>query len=171
MRIDPREPPFVPNHPSVHDTNMQRTTIHSFVLLVSLTMLAACSTTAGERSSGPDAPIGTASSGADSSAGAPSPGALSAGMSAERTRDPIAESNIVILVSGLACPKCASNIDVQLTKIRGARVRNVDMKYGLVSVDFSESPHPSSEQLAKAVDDAGLTWRGWGPAKMTGATP
>lgn len=82
--------------------------------------------------------------------------------------EPIDASGATLLVSGLACPKCASNVDVQLARLPGVHVRNVDMKNGLVLVSFNSQPHPTSSQLARAVEDAGLTWRGWLPAPLEG---
>ncbi len=113
-------------------------------------------------------------------ASAPAPGgsgpaasAEASGLSSIRAADgaPIDAPNAVIVVSGLACPKCASNIDVQLSRIPGVRVRSVDMKHGLVRVEFERAPHPTSQQLARAVEDAGLTWRGWSPLDTEVAAP
>lgn len=106
-----------------------------------------------------DAPV-------SASTGAPSAGAL-------RGADdsPIDAGAATIVVSGLACPKCASNVDQELTRIPGVKVRNVDMKHGLVSVAFDGAARPSSAQLARAVADAGLTWRGWSPVTSTEARP
>jgi len=74
--------------------------------------------------------------------------------------EPLTQSGAVIEVAGLACPKCASNVDVQLSRIAGVHVENIDMKHGLVQVRFDSDPHPSPARLARAVEDSGLTYLG-----------
>lgn len=143
--------------------------------IVVLLALSACSSTSS--GSDPAAPTGDRSSaGSDDvmNGSVPSPmqpGAVDSGFDASRTNEPISESSVVVAVSGLACPKCASNVDQQLERLPGVQVRNVDMKLGLVSVDFGSAPHPTPAQLAKAVDDAGLTFVGWSPSMSARSAP
>jgi len=134
------------------------------LLACAIAALAACSSTPSSTSGadGGATPTATAS---------PAVVAASAAASTSLSNEPIEASAAFIVVAGLACPKCASNIDVQLTRIPGVQVRNVDMKNGLVRVAFQSTPHPSTTQLARAVEDAGLTWRGWISAADEGATP
>ncbi|MBX3355638.1 MAG: heavy-metal-associated domain-containing protein [Phycisphaeraceae bacterium] len=80
------------------------------------------------------------------------------------SHEPVAESHAAIAVAGLACPKCASNVDVQLQRIPGVHVENIDMRHGRVMVRFDRTPHPSPAQLGRAVEAAGLTFLGVGPA-------
>lgn len=132
------------------------------------TLLAACHSAPrpspeanGPHGGGHDDPSAMAESG-DHGAGSPAPVIRAA------SAEPIESPGATLLVSGLACPKCASNVDVQLARLPGVQVRNVDMKHGLVLVAFESQPHPTSLQLAKAVADAGLTWRGWSPVPAGG---
>ena len=79
---------------------------------------------------------------------------------ATASSEPIATEAATIRVAGLACPKCATNVDVQLSKIPGVKVGNIDMKHGFVQVTFVQQPHPSPARLGRAVEDSGLTFLG-----------
>lgn len=70
---------------------------------------------------------------------------------------PIASDKAVLWVNGLGCPQCASNIDLQLLKVKGVKGVRVDLGAGKVAVDLTGSARPSPDQLAKAVDRAGFT--------------
>jgi len=112
--------------------------------LLSIILLGACASSGGTTSPG---------STSDSTAAAKSG-------TATASNDSIADARATVQVSGLACPKCASNVEVQLVKIPGVRVENIDMKHGFVQVVFEQDPHPSPARLARAVEDSGLTYVG-----------
>ena len=74
-----------------------------------------------------------------------------------RDETPIAGDGAQILVTGLSCPQCATNIDLQLLRVAGVKQVSVDLGIGLVDVDFGPGPHPSRQVLAQAIVDSGFT--------------
>lgn len=111
----------------------------------------------------------TGSGGPTSSSPAATSGSASALASA--ATEPLAEPTATIQVAGLACPKCATNVEVQLRRIPGVRVENIDMKHGWVQVHFDEMPHPSPARLGRAVEDSGLTYLGVQSGSVGTAAP
>lgn len=78
--------------------------------------------------------------------------------------DAIHSSDSAVLhVRGMSCPKCVTNVDLQLLAIPGVSAAHVDMGAGTVTVAFdraANAPRPSQADLAKAVDRAGFTLAG-----------
>jgi copper chaperone len=70
---------------------------------------------------------------------------------------PVAASPVKLLVKGMSCPKCVTNVDIQLARLPGVRTSQIDMSTGVVTVDFDPSKGLTRGALAKAVDDSGLT--------------
>ena len=66
-------------------------------------------------------------------------------------------SPVVLHVKGMSCPKCVTNVDIQLARLPGVRTSQIDMSTGVVTVDFDPSKGLTRGALAKAVDDSGLT--------------
>jgi copper chaperone CopZ len=62
-----------------------------------------------------------------------------------------------IQVMGMSCPKCVSNVDIQLMRVPGVNRAAIDMSTGIVRVEFDPSRGITRAALAKAVDDSGLT--------------
>ena len=62
-----------------------------------------------------------------------------------------------LVVRGMSCPKCISNVDLQLKRIDGVANPKVDMKHGVVSVTVREGASPSRAEVARAIEDAGFT--------------
>jgi mercuric ion binding protein len=62
-------------------------------------------------------------------------------------------------VLGMSCPKCISNVDLQLARIAGVGEVAVDMKNGLVTLSVAAGAEVSRDRLAAAVEDAGFTLR------------
>jgi copper chaperone CopZ len=62
-----------------------------------------------------------------------------------------------LVVRGMSCPKCISNVDLQLKRIDGVANPKVDMKDGVVSVTVREGASPSRAAVARAIEDAGFT--------------
>jgi copper chaperone CopZ len=62
-----------------------------------------------------------------------------------------------LVVRGMSCPKCISNVDLQLKRIDGVANPKVDMKHGVVSVTVREGASPSRAAVARAIEDAGFT--------------
>lgn len=71
---------------------------------------------------------------------------------------PIAADSATMRVNGMSCPKCANNIERQLTSLAGVESVDIDLGRGVVGVGFTPgAPHPSEAQLAKAINNTGFT--------------
>jgi copper chaperone CopZ len=71
---------------------------------------------------------------------------------------PIEADSAVLIVNGLSCPLCATNVDKQLLAIPGVSDVRVDLGSGEVTLAFSPlMPHPSRADLRRAVADSGYT--------------
>lgn len=73
------------------------------------------------------------------------------------SKQAIAADTAVLWVNGLGCPQCASNIDLQLERVRGVKSVNVDLSNGKVTVGLGGTDRPSPSRLGHAVADAGFT--------------
>jgi copper chaperone CopZ len=62
-----------------------------------------------------------------------------------------------LVVHGMSCPKCISNVDLQLKRIDGVVDPKVDMKHGIVAITVRDGSAPSRAAVAKAISDAGFT--------------
>ena len=69
----------------------------------------------------------------------------------------VTTSPVKLHVLGMSCPKCVSNVDIQLMRVPGVQKAQIDMGTGIVTVDFDPSKQITRAALAKAVDDSGLT--------------
>ena len=75
-----------------------------------------------------------------------------------QTNEPIAAQSATLIVQGMSCPLCATNVDKQLLAIRGVHSAVVDLGTGEVNVEFSNLvEHPTREQLEQAIVDSGYT--------------
>lgn len=70
---------------------------------------------------------------------------------------PLVGSSARLAVHGMSCPKCVSNVDITLKRLPGVTSAAINMRDGIVDVAFGEGTRPTPRQLAKAVEDAGLT--------------
>jgi copper chaperone CopZ len=70
---------------------------------------------------------------------------------------PVSADQVKLWVYGMSCPKCVSNVDLQLRRLPGVDAVAINMGLGLVTVSMSGASRPSPQQLAGAVDDAALT--------------
>jgi copper chaperone CopZ len=59
----------------------------------------------------------------------------------------------------MSCPKCISNVDLQLARIEGIRDAKVDMRHGLVTFAVPGPAEPSRAAVSRAILDAGFTLR------------
>jgi len=62
-----------------------------------------------------------------------------------------------LVVRGMSCPKCISNVDLQLKRIDGVVDPKVDMKNGVVAITVRDGAAPSRAAVASAIGDAGFT--------------
>jgi len=110
--------------------------------LVSFSILTGCA----ENKSGPagDSILGSSTSTSDALAGA-------------INDDPIDTSRITLVVYGMSCPLCATNVDKQLLAIDGVSNVDVDLSSGNIDVALKDAPKPTTRQLAGAVERSGFT--------------
>lgn len=73
---------------------------------------------------------------------------------------PVEGVSAVLLVDGLGCPMCATNVDRQFRNMAGVLSSSVDLEAGEVTVMLTGQPRVTRGQLASAVYDAGFTVRG-----------
>lgn len=67
------------------------------------------------------------------------------------------KDNLVMMVTGFACPFCANKLDKQMYKIEGVKDVIIDLGTGMVEVVVDKSYVPNREAIEQAVDDAGFT--------------
>jgi copper chaperone CopZ len=70
---------------------------------------------------------------------------------------PITPPTATLVVHGLSCPQCASNVDKQLLAVKGVQQVNVNLGNGQVVVLVSKDQPPTGAQLAAAVKKSGYT--------------
>ncbi len=68
-----------------------------------------------------------------------------------------ASREVVLLVYGLSCPLCSTNLDGQLANIDGVEAAGIDLKTGAVTVRLAEGHSVTAGDLAGAVRNAGFT--------------
>ncbi|MFM9957585.1 MAG: heavy-metal-associated domain-containing protein [Phycisphaerales bacterium] len=75
-----------------------------------------------------------------------------------KSRKALASNEAVLYVNGMGCPLCATNINMQLERVRGVTDVKVDLGVGKVTVFMlPNTAHPSPAVLGDAVEDAGFT--------------
>lgn len=62
-----------------------------------------------------------------------------------------------LVVHGMSCPKCISNVEMQLARIKGIVHPAIDMKHGFVRIDVEGGANPSKNLIASAIADSGFT--------------
>src|SRR6476660_5893844 len=70
---------------------------------------------------------------------------------------PVSPPTATLLVHGLSCPQCASNVDKQLLAVSGVQQVHVNLGNGQVVVLVSPDRPPTGAQLAAAVKKSGYT--------------
>ena len=69
----------------------------------------------------------------------------------------LTQTPVKVQVLGMSCPKCVSNVDIQLMRVHGVKHAAIDMATGQVTVEIDPTAGVTRAQLARAVDDSGLT--------------
>jgi copper chaperone CopZ len=69
----------------------------------------------------------------------------------------LADGSYRLVVHGMSCPKCISNVELQLARITGITRPEVDMKNGVVTVKVDGNHQPSKASIADAIADSGFT--------------
>ena len=67
------------------------------------------------------------------------------------------KDNVVMMVTGFACPFCANKLDKQMYKIEGVKDVIINLGTGIVEVVVDKNNVPTRKAIEKAVDDAGFT--------------
>jgi copper chaperone CopZ len=117
------------------------------IMIVGGLLLAGCAATGGGGSVKSDSEEGFVHAPAD---------AAHAAMLA--SDEPLTTPSAVLFVNGLGCPQCATNIDLQLLRLRGVDEAKVDLSNGTVVLGLKASgTRPSPRRLVRAVEDAGFT--------------
>jgi copper chaperone CopZ len=80
-----------------------------------------------------------------------------ADVEALKSTEPLSADRATLYVNGMSCPLCATNIDLQLKRVRGVDSANVDLSTGKVVIDMPGMTKPSPKRLADAAADAGVT--------------
>lgn len=83
--------------------------------------------------------------------------AVNANPGATAADAPIAASSATLIVHGMSCPLCASNVDQQLMEIPGVTGALVDMGSGEVKVAFAKDARVTRKQIEDAVYKSGFT--------------
>lgn len=125
---------MVSTHSLAPRTRLMRPVALAFV--TPLLLLAACASTPSTSTHDP----------------ASSPGAVYA-------PETLAPGRYALVVLGMSCPKCISNVDLQLARIEGLRDAKVDMRHGLVTFAVPGPTQPSRAAVSQAILDAGFTLR------------
>ena len=73
------------------------------------------------------------------------------------SNQPVTPPTATLVVHGLSCPQCASNVDKQLLAVKGVQQVNVNLGNGQVVVLVSKDQPPTGTQLAEAVKKSGYT--------------
>lgn len=71
---------------------------------------------------------------------------------------PIHSPTATLIVQGLSCPLCASNVDKQLLRVPGVTgIVKVNLQVGQVAISINDSAPPTRGQLSAAVEESGFT--------------
>jgi copper chaperone CopZ len=62
-------------------------------------------------------------------------------------------------VDGLGCPMCAESISILMDNVDGVTESRVDLSNGIVDVALDTSVDVRGEDLRRAIDDGGFTFR------------
>ncbi|MEY2807274.1 MAG: Heavy-metal-associated domain [Planctomycetota bacterium] len=94
-----------------------------------------------------------------SCASTPDAGGAGSAPGAVYASETLAPGRYALVVLGMSCPKCISNVDLQLARIEGIRDAKVDMRHGLVTFVVPGPAEPSRAAVSRAILDAGFTLR------------
>ncbi len=72
------------------------------------------------------------------------------------TDEPITSATATLVVHGMSCPLCASNVDKQLLDVPGVSGVNVNMNTGHVAITIDPKQPPTRDMLARAINRSGF---------------
>ena len=87
------------------------------------------------------------------------PDNITAHLGAVHSAPTLTPGHYALVVFGMSCPKCISNVDLQLGRIAGIVNPKVDMKHGIVTIEVPGPAEPSRAAIFRAILDAGFTLR------------
>ena len=67
------------------------------------------------------------------------------------------DGRYTLVVHGMSCPKCISNVELQLTRIKGVVRPVIDMQHGFVLIEVEGGTAPTKLAITDAVIDSGFT--------------
>ena len=70
---------------------------------------------------------------------------------------PLHTPTATLIVHGMGCPQCSSNVDKQLLAIQGVQQVSVNLGTGEVVVRIAPDQPPTGKQLAAAIKKSGYT--------------
>src|SRR5688572_10669093 len=70
---------------------------------------------------------------------------------------PVTGPVATLVVHGMGCPQCSSNVDKQLLAVKGVHSVHVNLGNGKVTVAVSKEQPPTGRQLAAAIKKSGYT--------------
>jgi copper chaperone CopZ len=80
----------------------------------------------------------------------PTPGAV-------RGPDSLPDGRYTLVVHGMSCPKCISNVEMQLVRVGGVVRPEIDMKNGFVHIAVEGGSTPRRDAISAAITDSGFT--------------
>ena len=69
----------------------------------------------------------------------------------------LTDGRYTLVVHGMSCPKCISNVEMQLVRIGGIAHPEIDMKNGFVHIAVEGGATPRRDAIASAIEDSGFT--------------
>lgn len=79
------------------------------------------------------------------------------GQVTQSSASPLDATSATLIVHGMSCPLCATNVDKQLLEVPGVADASVDMGTGQVKVTFVPGASVTRKQLEDAVYKSGFT--------------
>lgn len=67
------------------------------------------------------------------------------------------QQDVELIVFGLSCPLCASNLESQFRRIPGITGHRIDLDSGVIHIQVRQGGFVSTPSLRRAVSDAGFT--------------
>ena len=85
-------------------------------------------------------------------------GSTSAALDDAINDEPIDSDRVTLVVYGMSCPLCATNVDKQLLRLPGVEDVDVDLDSGRIEIQFDEASPTTRRQIRDAVVDSGFTF-------------
>ena len=73
------------------------------------------------------------------------------------SKEPLSGTSVTLWVNGLGCPQCASNVDMQMKRMKSVVAVRTDLSTGKVHLTLTGKGNPSPHILSERTLDAGFT--------------